>query len=496
MWSLTLRSPEGKPREFTVRSPRTTIGRRADNDIVVADISASRLHAEIEYDLRDDALIIRDLGSTNGTFVNRERLTNDRRLEHHDIIRIGEHVIYIARYHTGEKLGPGRSVTHPLTRDIVLELIDQHAVLLYEIAGKLNNILDIDTALKEVSHMMRVTLGADRCELIVAEQFSSLSDMGFPTSIANMVIDRKSAIIIPDIGEEEERYGKSAFLYRVRSVLCVPIIHSDEVLGLIYMYKTDPRERPFDQRDFQLAVAISHQTALTIQRMKLLDKFQEEQRIRLLLQRFVSPAEADFILSEYQPSGQLPELAEHVLTVLFADIADSTGMAERLGATAFGNILTRYYMEMTDVIFNHGGMVDKFLGDGIMAIFGMAGDKHDPEGRAVTAGLHMLERLDKINEEFKEPMEIGIGVNTGLVMAGYVGTKQQVELTVVGDTVNVAAGLQNMARPNRLFVGPATVASVVGRFSTQRVGALVVKGRTRKIQVHEILHQAEPEQGS
>jgi adenylate cyclase len=450
------------------------------------------LHAEIEYDSRDDVLVIRDLGSTNGTFVNRERLTNERRLEHHDVIRIGEHVIYIARYHTGERLGPGRSVTHPLTRDIVLESIDQHAVLLYEIAGKLNNVLDIDSALKEVSHMMRLTLGADRCELILAEQFGSLAEMGFPTSIANMVIERKSAVIIPDLGEEEDRYGKSAFLYRVRSVLCVPIVHGDEVLGLIYMYKTEPGERPFDQRDFQLAVAISHQTALTIQRMKLLDKFQEEQRIRQLLQRFVSPAEADFILSEeYSPSGQLPELAEHVLTVLFADIADSTGMAERLGATAFGGVLTRYYLEMTDVIFNQGGMVDKFLGDGIMAIFGMAGDKTDPEGRAVTAGLKMLDRVDKINQDLQEPLEIGVGVNTGLVVAGYVGTKQQVELTVVGDTVNVAAGLQNMARPNRLFVGPATVASIVGKFPTQRVGAVVVKGRTRKIQAHEVLRQIE-----
>jgi adenylate cyclase len=224
--------------------------------------------------------------------------------------------------------------------------------------------------------------------------------------------------------------------------------------------------------------------------MKLLERFQEEQRIRQLIQRFVSPAEADFILGEYAPSGKLPELAEHVLTVLFADIADSTGMAERLGPKRFSAILTTYYQSMTDAIFSHGGMVDKFLGDGIMAIFGMGGDRQDPEGRAVAAGLRMLDTLDEINRDLEEPMEVGIGINTGLVVAGYVGTKQQVELTVVGDTVNVAAGLQNMARPNRLFVGPATVAAIVGRFPSQRVGAVVVKGRTRKIQAHEILRNA------
>lgn len=490
MWSLTVRSPDGKPREYTIRSPKITIGRRVDNDIVIADISASRLHAEIEYNPQDDTLVIRDLGSTNGTFVNRVRLTEPRRLEHRDIIRIGECVITVTRFHTGEQMKPGPPATHPLTRDIVLESIDQHAVLMYEIASKLNSMLDLEAALQEVSSMLRRSLGADKCEVILVDQFNKLGELGFPSSIAHMVIEKRSAVLIPDLTTEEERFGQSTFLYRVRSVLCVPIMGGDELLGLIYMYKSDPQERPFDQRDLQLAVAISHQAALTIQRMRLLERVQEEQRIRQLLQRFVSPAEANFISREYLRSGRLPELDERVVTVLFADIADSTGMAERLGPTRFGQILARYYQEMTNVIFAQGGMVDKFLGDGIMAVFGMTGDRHDPEGRAVKAGLMMLDALDEMNRDLEEPIQVGIGVNTGLVVAGYVGTKQQVELTVVGDTVNVAAGLQHMARPNRLLVGPATVAAIVGRFPTQRVGAVVVKGRTRRIQAHEVLREA------
>ena len=489
MWSLTLRSPDGKPQEFMVVKPKIKIGRRADNEIVIADISASRLHAEIQFHSENDTLTIRDLGSTNGTFVNRERLVEARKLNPQDVIRIGEHVINVTYFQSDVGLGT-RSATHPLTRDLVLESIDQHAVLIYEIASKLNNILDIDSALQEVSNMMRRSLGAERCEVLLAEQFDQLAEMGFPTSIARMVIEGRSAVIIPNVAEEVGQFGKSAFLYKVRSVLCVPVISSDELLGLIYMYKTNPEERPFDQKDFQLAVAISHQAALTIQRMKLLGRFEEEQRFRQLLQRFVSPTEAEFILRDYAPTGKLPELAEHVLTVLFADIADSTGMAERLGPKRFGSILTMYYQAMTEVIFGHGGMVDKFLGDGIMAIFGMGGDHQDPEGHAVKAGLKMLDVLDEINLGFEEPISFGIGINTGLVMAGYVGTKQQVELTVLGDTVNVAAGLQNMARPNRLFVGPATVAAVVGRFPSQRVGEVVVKGRMRKIQAHEILRKA------
>ncbi|MCI0520721.1 MAG: FHA domain-containing protein [Chloroflexi bacterium] len=494
MWSVTLRSPDGQPTEYRIERPLTSIGRRGDNDIVIADISASRSHAEITFDDVADTLYIRDLGSTNGTFVNRERLADTRRLEHRDVIRIGENVLSITRSHTAERGAPGPSLTHALTRDIVLESIDQHSVLMYEIASKLNTILDLDAALQEVANMLRRSLGADRCEVILADRFDQLTSLGFPTSVAKMVIERRSAIIVPDVVSENGGTGKSVSLLKIRSILCVPIVTNEELLGLIYMYKTQASERPFDQRDFLLAVAISHQASLTIQRMQLLERFQEEQRVRQHLERFVGEAEAKFISREYLHSGKLPELAEHTATVLFVDIADSTGLAERLGPQRLGKILTRYYQELTKVIAQYRGVVNKFLGDGIMATFGLTGDQNDPEGRAVQAGLAILDVVDAISAELGEPLTIGVGVNSGPVVAGYVATKAQIELAVLGDTVNVAAGLQSKARPNRLFVGPATVAAVIGRFSTTREGAIVVKGRTRKIHAHEVLRK--PREGS
>ena len=267
----------------------------------------------------------------------------------------------------------------------------------------------------------------------------------------------------------------------------MPVIAGEEVTGLIYMYKTDPKEPPFSQHDLQLGVAISHQAALTIQRMQLMKRVQEEQNARRLLQRFVSPAETDFILQGYLSSGHLPELQEMTLTILFADIVDSTGMAERIGAQRFGALLRRYYEDMTQIIFAHSGLVDKYMGDGLMAVFGMTGRLPDPEGRAVQAGIKMLKQVEAINQSEQDQITIGIGINTGVVMAGYVGTAERVELTVLGDTVNVASGLQTVARPNRLVVGPATVASIVGRYTMRRVGAINVKGRIRDIQAYEVL---------
>ena len=486
-WMLILRSMDGKPREYAISSGRTTIGRRADNDIVVADISASRLHAEIIYEPEKDQLSIRDLGSTNGTFVNRERLTGSKKLALRDTIRIGEHLITVFRQeprHVSASLIGG---TQLLTRDILLESIDQHAVLMYEAARKLNTVLDIDTALREVSSMVKVALGADRCEVILPSQFDHLRDHGFPVTIARMAIERRSVVNIPDIALEADPVRESASLLRIRSVLCVPVLSGEQVIALIYMYKTVPSERPFDQQDLQLAVAISHQTALTLQRMQLLSQVYEEQRIRQALQRFVSPAEVDYILQNYRLDGALPGLAEHKVTVLFADIVDSTGMAERLGPKKFGDILTHYYEQMTSVVFKYGGLIDKYLGDGIMAIFGMTGESARHEERATRTGLEMLECLESIYIDIPDEIKIGVGINTGEVVAGYVGTQQRVELSVLGDTVNVAAGLQAIARPNRLLVGPATQAAVVGMFETVRVGSITVKGRAREVQAYEVL---------
>jgi adenylate cyclase len=492
IWMLVLRSLDGKPREYAILPGRTTIGRRTDNDIVVADLSASRLHAEVWYEPENDQLTIRDLGSTNGTFVNRDRLTTQRQLATRDTIRIGEHLITVFKQEPKQIITSALGGTQLLTRDIVLESIDQHAVLMYEAARKLNTVLDYATALREVSSMVRVALGADRCEVILPDQFDRLRDHGFPVTIARMAIERRSVVNIPDIGLEEDPVRESASLLRIRSVLCVPVLSGDEVIALIYMYKTVPSERPFDQQDVQLAVAISHQTALTLQRMKLIERVSQEQRIRQVLQRFVSPTEVDYIMQNFQVAGTLPGLAERRVSVLFADIADSTSLAESLGPKKFGEILTRYYEQMTDIVFEYNGLIDKYLGDGIMAVFGMTGTtvQHHEEN-ATRAGLAMLDSLETADKEISGLVKIGVGINTGDVVAGYVGTRDRVELTVLGDTVNVAFGLQTIARPNRLLVGPATQAAIVGLFDTCRVGSITLKGRVNEVQAYEVLRKSE-----
>jgi diguanylate cyclase (GGDEF)-like protein len=273
MWVLTIRSPSSEPREYVLKAGKNIVGRKPDNDIVIADESASRVHAEIHC--HADLVVAVDLGSTNGTFVNRERLTQPHVLRPEDQIRIGQHVATIALRddNTASELVAALSGTQPLTRDLLLESVDQHAVLLYEVSSRLNTILDLEVALHEVSKLMRVSMGAEKSEVILAERFGQLAELGFPTSIAHQAIEQRSVVVLADIpAQAAQTFGKSALLLGIRSVLCVPVMIGEEIAALIYVYKTDPASRPFDQHDVQLAVAISHQAALTIQRTRLLEK--------------------------------------------------------------------------------------------------------------------------------------------------------------------------------------------------------------------------------
>lgn len=491
MWILTVRSPDTRPTEHLLKPQTNTIGRHRDNDLIVADEAASRRHAQLYLDPETDEVHIRDLESKNGTFINRRRLAaeHDFKIEANDIVRIGMYEILFT--HRPEADGAEEvepAGFQPFSRELLLESFDNHAVLLYEVIQQLNTILDIEAALKEVSRLLSLTLGADKCRVILAQDFERIDELGFPTTIAKYAIERQTTVLLPSQGQESEKLmSDSARHLKVRTALCVPVMSESETIALIYMYKTRSDTRHFSNRDLQLAVAVGHLAALTIERVSLMERVREEHRIRQLLQRFVAPTEAELLLRTYLDTGSLPELSELHCTVLFADIAQSSRLAERLGPKQFGTLLNQYFQDVTDIVFQYGGLIDKYLGDGFMAVFGMTGVRKGPEEHAVAAGQEIINLLKARYREPDNHIDVGIGINSGMVMAGYVSTRERVELSVLGDTVNVAAGLESMARPNRILIGPDTFVAVQKNFKIKDLGEQLIKGRTQPLPIHEVL---------
>jgi adenylate cyclase len=334
--------------------------------------------------------------------------------------------------------------------------------------------------------MMKVSMGADRCELILMDQIDKLSELGFARSIAQQAIQQRSAVIIQD-ATSDPAVGKSAALLHIHAAMCVPVISGDEILGLIYVFKNRAHARPFERRDMQLAIAIGHQAALTIQRMRLLERVRQQELVSSLLHRFLSPQEAEFLLKEFLETGQLPPVEEHTITVLVADICESTKMAERLGARRFSKTLNNYYKEMTDVVFKHGGLLNKYIGDGLMAVFGLPHQPPDPEERAVKTALAMLDALDEITRTTGESIKVGIGINSGPAMAGYLGTTEYIEFSVIGYPVNIAWGLEALARPNRILIGHPTYQAVIGKFSIEPLGPKEIKKQGEPVETYEVI---------
>jgi adenylate cyclase len=485
MWLLTIRVPGKEPQKYTLKPGGNTIGRHPNNDVVIAEPSASRQHARIDYNRSTDTALLQDLSSTNGTYINRRRLSYTYRLQHLDMIRIGSSTINVVIRGTDEPLDTVKG-PQKFTRERLLEALDHHTVLMYQISERLNTVMNLAECLEEIGFLMKQAMGADKCKVILQEQFDKMEDLGFPSTLAQSAISEKSAVVVPDMAQSEESSdSESATLLKIRSALCVPIMSENEVIGLIYMYKSKPDSRPFTNTDLQVAIAISHQAALTIQRVNLLNKVQQEQSLRQMFQRFVSPQEVDYVLRDYDLHGTLPGLKERKISVLFADIADSTGLAENMGAQDFGKLLNTYYLEITDIIFNNNGVV-RYLGDGVMSVFGMSDDGVNHKQKAVDSGLEILKRMKSISNEFDQPLNLRLSVKAGRAVVGYVGTSERVEFTVLGDLVNVAKGMNPFAGPNRIVVGEEIFKEIGPEYKMEKLDSIIVKGRKGHVKIYEV----------
>jgi adenylate cyclase len=172
-------------------------------------------------------------------------------------------------------------------------------------------------------------------------------------------------------------------------------------------------------------------------------------------------------------------------TMLFADIRGFTGIASTLTADRVVVLLNRYFDEAVRVVFAHDGLLDKFYGDGLLAVFGPPLVRDDDARRAVMAAFRLHEAVDRLNEHLHQPLAISIGLATGDVVAGHIGSPQRMDYTVIGDAVNLAAGLQQAAPTGAIYCDAATFAKA-GITQDARSMPIRVKGRQAPVDVYRL----------
>lgn len=224
--------------------------------------------------------------------------------------------------------------------------------------------------------------------------------------------------------------------------------------------------------------------------MLLLENISNEKRLKSTMSRYMDPGIADQMLAQGAESlGGKSTMA----TVLFSDIRSFTTITERLGAQGTVALLNEYFTLMVDCIQSEEGMLDKFIGDAIMAAFGIPVAHDDDADRAVRTAIAMLRELAQWNEqrvlEGKIAIDIGIGLNTDNVVSGNIGSRKRMDYTIIGDGVNLAARLESACKQYgaHILISEFTQKRLRGTYFSRELDLVIVKGQTKPVAIYEIL---------
>jgi adenylate cyclase len=499
-----------------------TLGRSSDNDIVLRDFSVSRHHAKVEGE--DGAFQICDLDSTNGIKIN-EEFVRSGALAAGDRVTVGNFLLLVQEpVVEGGELASG-TYFRPLSefnedfrlegKPSISEEVGERERL-FEILAQVAKILiqveDLRPVLDKVMDVVFEHLAVDRAFIVLFDEEGtphlelyrtresgddSSPDVPISRTILDTVSQQKVAILTHD-AQADERFeaGQSIRIHQIRSAMCAPLWLRELVIGVIYV-DSPLHVGSFAASDLDLLTALSNYAAVAIERARLNQRIRNERMVRNRLERYHSPAVIESVLSDPE-RGESPVTVRET-TILFADIVGFTPRCESLAPEEVADFLNEFFSLAADAIFEFGGTLDKFIGDAVMAFFGAPLPQEDHAERAVRSALALVRALESWNARRAinglEAVDVRTAIHSGPVVVGDIGSATRVDYTVLGNTVNVAARLEEYAaKPGEIVIGDTTHSLVANLFPTEHMGNVQLKGLTQKIAVYRVLtgEPAEP----
>jgi len=243
--------------------------------------------------------------------------------------------------------------------------------------------------------------------------------------------------------------------------------------------------------DFSVSVPVTTRDelgVLTGSFNRMAKSLREKEMIKRAFTRYVPREVVEEVLKD--PEHPMLTGERRDATVLFCDIRGFTSMSERLTPVQVVSVLNEFYTLMIETVSKHGGTLNKFLGDAVMAVFGAPIAHPDHAARAVKTALDMRTAVAELGRRRRalgeDPFEVGIGVSLGEVVAGSVGTEERMEYTVIGDSVNIASRLQDRAKPGSILLTRPTYEAVKDLVDAKSLGAMKVKGKEEEVEVYEV----------
>jgi adenylate cyclase len=540
---LIIERPGAPPRLYELKEGSTIrIGRAASSDITLPHSSISRSHALLEG--KPEAWVLSDQRSANGVLVNGVRIERTE-LKSGDVIGLGEVKLRFENMTSTSviaKASPelASHLTQILDRESVAKLIERGKTkpvsevsenrvdnenrleflkrenrlltLLYQVSRALGDKTTVDEVTQCVLDLVLQIDGAERgYAMLLTEE--SLRDthkassnyaflpailryrhaqkaaapvMVLSRAIIQQVMQSKGPLLVMDSKSDVRFSGsESMALSGMQSAMCAPLASRDRLFGLLYVDNLS-RRGTFVQEDLEVFAVIAAQAGLVIDRVIAKSEMKRQGVQLSALERFLSPAISKKIAAE-AADIKLGGESQRV-TLLFADVRGFTTMAEKMKPREAVEVLNEFFARMTNVIFEHDGTLDKYLGDGLMALFGAPFALQNDAEAAVRAAVSMQQSLAELNTiSGKPPLSIGIGIHTGEAVVGFLGTERRMDYTAIGDTVNVASRLTSQAGAGQIVISAATHAQIGRAISCGQLAPMKLKGRGEPIEVHEVL---------
>jgi adenylate cyclase len=515
------------------------------------DDSVSSHHFSVE--MKRDKIILRDNDSLNGTFVgnSRERIETAE-LNPGDVIRVGHTLIKLVQVRgtpappTGSiagrpPSGQGTIVANDIRimereLDSVVVAMDamqkgratavaseiarlqdpfaharkklstvgkaydrlsalyeatKHVISGFDLERRLNLVMDaaIEVLQAERGFLMLKDEETEELGIVVKRKIGGeeLDELSLSMSVAEEVAQTGEPLLTSDAARDPDFKNRgSVIMHRIMSIMCVPLKIEDRVLGVIYL---DNRqfESAFDESDKELFTEFASLSAIAIESARLFQRLQYEEKVRASMSRNLPTPVVEMLMKD--PEGWKPGGTLQKVTVLFSDIRGFTRMSARMTPNETMEMLNEYFDEMSRVIFTHQGTLDKFMGDGLMAIFGAPFSYGDDADRAAHAAIDMIRKARELNERAqragKQAFDIGIGINTGTAIAGNVGNIDRMDYTVIGDMVNTAFRLTSVAKRDQILISKETRRNIESELVVKDVG--IVKTKDVEIEAFEVI---------
>lgn len=383
--------------------------------------------------------------------------------------------------------------------------------LLYEMSKSLGTVFDLKGIFEKATDLIFRGTPADRVVALIADETVDgkildyslypiavktrdsniekiTENMTISRTITQKVMREKIAILSQDARSDAQFSGAESIVSQgVRSTICAPLITESNVHGVLYADRLDPFAT-FTPDHLELIGAVAAQTAVTVETAKAHKRLAREEVARANYSRFMP----EYVVKQLLESPGSFRLGgvNQTITVLFADIRGFTSFSEKESPEKVVGLLNRYFSAMTEIIFEHGGTLDKFIGDELMALFGAPTAGPEDALNAVKAAVKMQKRVALLNTELRNEglgeISIGIGLHTGVATIGYIGSERRSEYTAIGDTVNVASRLQANAAGGQILMSEATAAASGNLIPVNQREPLSVKNRVQPVAVLEV----------